>query len=294
MNVRFASEARRWLGPLAGAVLACALLLTPSAASAASSALSTNWSGYLALPSASVGARFRSVSGIWRQPTATCSAGRETYSAVWVGLGGAREGASALEQIGTDADCTRSGQAVYSSWLELVPAAPVSLGLAVHAGDQMAASVTVNNHDVLLRLRDLSTGARLSTIRRASAVDLSSAEWIVEAPSACVTAARCQTLALTDFGTVAFTSATAVAREHTGPIVDPGWSAVAVELRQRSLVDSGGGAATRGLPARALITATPSAASTPLGAFSVAWGEQLLQAEAPSGPTLPGFNGGPP
>ena len=39
-------------------------------------------------------------------------AGRESYSAVWVGLGGYSENASALEQIGTDADCSRSGAAV--------------------------------------------------------------------------------------------------------------------------------------------------------------------------------------
>src|ERR1039458_4095296 len=84
------------------------LLLAPASAGAAVS-VSSNWAGYVALPSASVGSRFSSVSGSWTQPSATCSAGREAYSAVWVGLGGYRENARSLEQIGTGADCTRSG-----------------------------------------------------------------------------------------------------------------------------------------------------------------------------------------
>ncbi len=285
-----AIAARHRRAAFACAACVWAVLLAPSAAIAAS-ALSTNWAGYLAFPSAGAGAGFRSVSGRWTQPTASCSSGRESFSAVWVGLGGAGEGARALEQIGTDADCTRSGQAVYSSWFELVPAGPVSLKLAVHAGDEISASVTVRDHDVLLRTRDLSTGARISMIRRAQAIDVSSADWIVEAPSVCASAERCQTLALTDFGTVAFASATAVVRQHTGAIVDPDWSEIPVELRQRSAELTGAGPATRGLPARALITATPSATSPPLGAFSVSWMEQPLQSEAPPAPTLPGFSG---
>lgn len=282
------TRAGRRLAPALSA-LACAALAVPAAASAAST-LSTNWSGYLAVPSASVGSRFETVSGTWTEPAATCTTGRETYSAVWVGLGGAREGSDALEQVGTDADCARSGRAVYSSWYELVPAAPVDIRMAVRPGDQMAASVTVSGHVAVLRIRDLTTGARVSLVRAAANVDVSTAEWIVEAPSSCA-AGGCRTLALTDFGTVTFTSATAVAHRHTGALLDAHWSTVAVELQQRSL-----GAAARGqavaAPVRTIVTATPSAASLPLGAFTVTWGEQAEQREGPQPPTLPGFGAG--
>ena len=138
------------LGVLAWSVLVATGALAASSAPAAS--VSTNWAGYVAVPSASVGSRFSSVSGSWKQPSANCSAGRETYSAVWVGLGGYNEDARSLEQIGTDSDCARSGGASYSSWYELLPAEPVNLTLEVHPGDEISASVTVKNHDVTLRI----------------------------------------------------------------------------------------------------------------------------------------------
>ena len=256
--------------------------------------VSTNWAGYVAVPSASVGSRFSSVSGSWTQPSANCSAGRETYSAVWVGLGGYNEDARALEQIGTDSNCARSGSASYSSWYELLPAEPVNLTLEVHPGDEMSASVTVKNHHVMLRIRDLSTGARFTTVKRVSSVDVSTAEWIVEAPSACVSSDTCEILPLTDFGDVAFSGATATARSHTGPIADPDWSSSAIELQQRAFNGIGGRAGARAQPTRTLIVATPSPTSGSAGAFSVSWQEQSIQLEQPSVPTLPGFGGGPP
>jgi hypothetical protein len=255
--------------------------------------VSSNWAGYLAVPSTSVGSRFSSVSGSWRQPSAACSAGRETFSAIWVGLGGDSERARSLEQIGTDADCSHSGSAVYSSWYELLPAAPVSLALNVQAGDQMSASVTVRGRHVTLRIRDLSTGARFTVTRRAAHVDVSSAEWIIEAPSACASAHTCQTLPLTDFGDLVFSSATATARSRTGPIADADWAATALELQQSADTGTAGRAGTRAGPTRTLIRATPSSTSHPAGAFSVSWREQSIQIEQPNAPTLPGSGSGP-
>jgi WD40 repeat protein len=275
-------------------VLVWMALLAIGAASAGAVSVSSNWAGYVALPSVSVGPHFSSVSGTWTQPSATCSAGGETFSAAWVGLGGYSENAQALEQIGTDVDCARSGQAGYSTWYELIPAAPVSLKLKVHPGNEMTASVTVHGHDVTLRIRDLSTGTRFTTTKRVSAIDVSSAEWIVEAPSVCASSNACETLALTDFGNVAFSSATATVGEHTGTVTDPGWSAEAQELRQNVVAGVGGGAGRRFAPTRALITAAPSAPPGSDGAFSVSWQEQSIQVEQPTGPRLPGFSGGPP
>ena len=91
-----------------GCAIAAGLLLPAAAAAAAAGTVSSNWAGYAALASTGAPAP-RSVSGSWRQPAATCTPGRETYSAVWVGLGGFNEGTGALEQIGSNADCTRWG-----------------------------------------------------------------------------------------------------------------------------------------------------------------------------------------
>jgi hypothetical protein len=256
---------------------------------AGAATVSGNWAGYVATPRSS--ARFGSVSGSWRQPAAKCTAGHESFSAVWVGLGGYREGARALQQIGTDANCTSSGRAIYAAWWELLPSDPVELKLRVNPGDRIAASVTTSGSRVTLRLRNLTSGARFSTTRHYSRPDVSTAEWIVEAPSTCATASACTTVPLANFGSVSFSSATATAHGHTGTILDPGWSALALELRQGSNEVEAGRAGFDVRAAGAVRQAAPSAASS-AGAFSVTWSESSRQTEPPSAPTLPGFGGG--
>ncbi len=260
-------------GVLAGVTLALA------AAPAGASTLSSNWAGWVALPSSSSHASFSSVSGSWQVPKLSCSTGQSTYSAAWVGLGGYRPSSNALEQVGVDADCSRLGQPHYDSWYELIPAAPVNVPISVHAGDQMTGSVTVHGTHVTLRLRDLTTGARYSTTRRTSQIDVSSADWILEAPSSC-TAAGCQTLPLADFGGVSFTAATATSGSHTGPVEDSRWSAAQIELRQGAHPGTARFANGHVLPANEVI-ATASPASGPLGAFSVNWTERQPGGEGP-------------
>jgi Peptidase A4 family len=266
------TRARRtaWLSALLAAA-AC----VPAAAASAAPLVSSNWSGYAAR-ARSRAIPFQSVSGEWLQPAASCRRGRESYVGVWVGLGGYSETSRALEQVGTDSDCTRNGQAVYATWYELVPAQPVQIRMAIHAGDVVAASVTVRRHDVTLRIRDRTTGARFSALRRTRSIDVSSAEWIVEAPSTCLGGSSCATLPLTDFGTTTFTAATATAAGRTAEASDPGWSTAALELRQS--------ARTAGFPASrrsagAVVTAAPSPLS-PGGSFSVAWAEERGSSEA--------------
>ena len=199
--------------------------VTAAQASAAIS-ISSNWSGYVATAPAHSAKRFKKVSGTWVEPTATCTAGHETYSAAWVGLGGFASRSQALEQIGTDADCTSSGEADYYAWFELVPADAVELKLEVRPGDHISASVAAVGHTITLRIRDLTTGAKYATKRRMSspAPDVSAADWIVEAPSLCATEADCRTLPLTNFGTVGFLGGSAVLGAHTGAIGDPAFS----------------------------------------------------------------------
>jgi hypothetical protein len=256
-------------------LLAAAFCVSGAVAGTAVAAplVSSNWSGYAARASTHA-APFQSVSGRWRQPAASCRRGRETFAGVWVGLGGYSQSARALEQIGTDSDCTRAGQAVYATWYELVPARPVQIPIAIGAGDEIAASVTVRRHDVTLRLRDLTTGRRFSVLRRTPNIDVSSAEWIVEAPSSCLNAGACSTLPLTDFGTATFTSATATAAGRTAGAAGPGWSTAALELRQGSRVES---FAARGGPT-AVVAAVPTPLSTG-GSFSVQWDEQRSSSE---------------
>lgn len=280
------------------AALLCGLLAIgagwATAAAGAATAVSTNWAGYVAAQSTSGSSRFSSVSGTWTQPSVTCSNGKAAYSAVWVGLGGYSESASSLEQVGTDADCTRSGHASYSVWYELLPAGSVSVALKVQPEDKLSASVTVRANHVTLRIRNLSTGRRFSTTKRVAKIDASSAEWIVEAPSVCLTTSSCTTLPLADFGTTLFSSATATARGHTGTIADADWSASALELQQGASFGAGSSAALRNSSTRTVTVATPSAASAADGSFSVTRQEKSVQSEQPAAPTLPGFNGGPP
>ena len=270
------------------------IALAPAAAGAAS--VSTNWAGYVASPSTRAGAHFRTVAGTWVAPAATCSPGHETYAAAWVGLGGASANASALEQIGTDSDCTRAGDARYSSWYELLPAEAVNLPLKISAGDEISASVTVVAHAVTLKIRDITTGAHITRKRRASSIDTSSAEWILEAPSVCAGegSGSCEVLSLTDFGSLAFSSATAKIKGHKGTIEDSHWSSAALELRQGTVSASRLRARARALPSATEILATPSPVLSASGSFTVTWQQHTREVEQPSLPTLPASTGGAP
>ena len=91
------------------AMLAVAFVLAGGASAATS--VSSNWSGY-----AVSGATYKTVTGTWVQPAASCSTtSSTTASAFWIGLGGDSESSNALEQAGTEADCT-GGTASYSAW----------------------------------------------------------------------------------------------------------------------------------------------------------------------------------
>jgi Peptidase A4 family len=283
---------------LLGASLLPALigLLALAPASAGAARVSSNWAGYVASPATHRGTHFRTVSGTWIAPAATCSAGHATYSAAWVGLGGDSSSASALEQIGTDSDCTRAGHARYSSWYELLPAGAVNLPLKISAGDEISASATVAGHTVTLKMRDVTTGAHVTRKRRASSIDTSSAEWIIEAPSACAEERNgsCEVLALTNFGTFAFSSATATIKGHTGTIADSRWAAEALELRQGTVSTSRIRAGALALPSATEILATPSSVLAANGSFTVTWQQHTREVERPSAPTLPASSGGAP
>ncbi len=262
---------------IAAAVAALAIAAGSAGGAAAASAVSSNWAGY-----AVTGTTFSTVSGTWIQPTADCSTATEgtTASAFWVGLGGDSVSSSALEQTGTEADCLANGTARYTAWYELVPSASVRVGLRVSAGDRIAASVEVNGTIVTVSLRDLTSGKSFEKAIRMATPDTASAEWIAEAPSA-LTPRGTTILPLTDFGTVRFTSATAVsATGHRGAIGDSAWTA------SRILLEAGSDGAPGSFGPYAAETsgteAVPSALSASGSAFSITW----RQSSTPSGPAF--------
>jgi Peptidase A4 family len=200
--------------------------------------VSSNWAGYaITGPDATTQpttttttpTTFTSVSARWVQPKARCKAGRATFSAFWVGLGGYSDTSQALEQIGTDANCSAKGKARYGMWYELVPAPSVPIKLKVFPGNVLTASVSVVGNEVTLQIRDLTRKTYATRVQQMDEPDLSSAEWIAEAPSACA-ANRCYQLPLANFGRVSFTHASATANEHTGTIIDPTWAATPIQL----------------------------------------------------------------
>jgi peptidase A4-like protein len=171
---------------------------------------SLNWSGY-----ASINSTFNDVTGSWSQPAATCN-GKSTYSSFWVGLDG--YSSSTVEQLGTEADCSK-GKPVYYAWWELFPDPSRTISrFVVTPGVTYTAEVKVEAGDLTLTLSgggnqpfSLGTGV--------GSASLSSAEWIAEAPSTC-TKSGCRELALTNFGTVNFSGASA----NGGAIDDSAWS----------------------------------------------------------------------
>jgi hypothetical protein len=222
------------------AVLAAgALSLAPAAL--ADDGVSSNWAGY-----AVHGSGFHSVWASWRQPGVSCARGQTAYSAYWVGLGGYSSGSRALEQIGTEADC-HDGRPVLSAWFEMVPAASVPVSLPVSPGDAISAVVTVSGHRATLTLSDLTRRRSFHTAVSSGSIDVTSAEWIVEAPSDC--AATCSTLPLANFGSALFTGARAQLGDgYVGTIADRRWSTTRIRLSPsgRQFIANNGGSRAAG------------------------------------------------
>ena len=238
------------------------LALGAAPAAAADSSESSNWAGYAVHHNR---VDFTKVLGTWTQPTAVCTPGQPTYSSMWVGIGGYSISSQALEQIGTEADCTAGGREDSSAWLELVPSASQTLRIRVLAGDHIRASVSVAGRQVTLGLDNLTRHRSFTRRLRATQLDTSSAEWIVEAPSVC-SVSSCQTLPLADFGSTAFTAASAVTTAgHTGTIDDHRWTTTRITLAEggRRFISGGGDAPS--------VTATPSSLSARDTAFTVTY-----------------------
>jgi len=245
---------------------ACCAALAPAAQAAGTT--SSNWSGYAVMRS---GLRFHRVSATWIAPAVDCTSAQEQWSAAWVGLGGYRSDSNALEQIGTEADCV-NGAPRYSAWFELVPEVSRDIAMTIRPGDRVGASVTVTGRLVRLRLADDTSGRVSVRTLDAREVDVSSAEWIVEAPSNCDNSGgSCAVMPLADFGTLRMANGRATTTGgHAGTIADPLWRSVAITLASGGH-DFGGPGGFRGAPGSA--TATPGALDAAGSAFAVSWAQ---------------------
>jgi hypothetical protein len=249
---------------------------------------SSNWAGYAITPVDAVTSTtppapttpraptgpttFTSVTGNWVQPAVSCTRSKATYAAFWVGLGGFSPTSQALEQIGTQATCTAAGKKKYSLWYELVPAASVTIKFKVFPGNALTASVRVNGTQVTLQIRNLTRRTNFTKTLFMAQPDLSSAEWIAEAPTGC-NASGCQQLPLAKFSTLTFTKAAATTSDgHTGTISDVSWSPTVINLQEL---------ATDPL-ATETTGALPSPLSTNGASFAIAW-QQAISTETQRG-----------
>jgi hypothetical protein len=275
----------RRLTSLITACAALAIVGAPAASAATSRSTSTNWAGYAVTRS---GTTFRHVSGTWVQPTVDCSQGGGTYSSVWVGLGGYRANSPALEQIGTEADCSSSGKATYSTWYELVPDVSHSARIAIQAGDTIHASAAVSGKLTTLTIKNVTRGTSFTKVLRASVVDVASAEWIVEAPSLCTKSGQCVTAPLAAFATTTFTGARAVSGTgQVGTVSEPAWHTTAIDLAA--------GGARRFIGGRGQAAAGSGAAAT-TGALDATGGSFAVSYASPgtvSGSAPAGTGSGP-
>jgi hypothetical protein len=240
------------------AAIAAASALGATALSAGAAApkptrdVSRNWAGY-----AVTGRSFTKVTATWTQPSVTCGPGdRGARFSVWVGLGGYVGGAQGLEQTGVSSDCNSiSNRPEFYAWYEVTPAPGIRVRhVRVRAGDTITATVEVGASGTTVDFR-LQNRTRRWSFRKRLPVDgpnLSSAEWIAEAPAGC-TPVRCGSQRLANFGSLRVRKIATVAGGHEGRILDPGWQAIAIRQAPSShhayVTGSTAGAAPRALAA---------------------------------------------
>jgi hypothetical protein len=181
---------------------------------------SRNWSGYAAR-----GGTFTSVAASWTVPRLALD-GPFGADATWVGIGGLRT--RDLIQAGTQQTASGNSTTSYQAWIETLPDVSHPVPLTVLPGDTVTVSVDQQAGDMwLISFANLTSGESLQQpIQYASSV--SSAEWIEEAPFA-----RRRVLPISQFGSLTFTSASAV---RDGQSLTP----ADLNARAISLVDESG------------------------------------------------------
>jgi len=180
--------------------------------------LSVNWAGYAIVgPTGSVS----DVKGSWTVPAysgTTCNANEFWAADFWIGIDGFSS--STVEQTGTATVCYEAA-VYYFAWYGFYPSGTVAISYAIYPGDVMSAEVRYASSKFTATLSDTTTGHAWSfaATKVVKGAKRSSAEWITESPSGVTpTGFDVGILPLADFGTVYFTSDTAVATIGSGSI----------------------------------------------------------------------------
>jgi len=136
--------------------------------------------------------------------------------AIWVGIGGVS--GNDLIQAGTQETVSGRGSTQYQAWVETLPQSSRPVPLAINAGDSISISLQEQaSGDWLISFVNNTSGKNYQlTTRYASS--RSSAEWVVEAP----TARRGRLVPLDAFGSVSFTQAATVRDGSTLTVAQAG------------------------------------------------------------------------
>jgi hypothetical protein len=200
--------------------------------------LSTDWAGY------SVASDFIDpqpvvigITSSWIVPTVTVSQ-RNTYSAVWIGIGGQLHDNildNTLIQTGTEQDSTYNNS-TYSAWYELLPNDSVTITeIDISPGDKITASINLTDSTAniwSIEMVDLTNSQSFQKNVFYNSSRLS-AEWIVEKPRVNV---RSGTLA--NFGRVTFTDSRVNMNGSVGTITDFPFDRITLQSLQGVLLTS--------------------------------------------------------
>jgi len=161
---------------------------------------SLNWGGYAAAISfSSPLAAVTYVNASWVVQSVAKSSSA-TYSSQWTGIGGYFSSDSSLIQLGTESDYYQNA-AHYYAWIEMLPASEQVIGLTIHPGDSIHASIAPAGaaNTWLLTLTDATTGKSYSATEKYTSSKLS-AEYVEERPEIC-SPFSCTLTTLANFGT---------------------------------------------------------------------------------------------
>ncbi len=158
-------------------------------------------------------------------------------------------------------------------------------------GDLIQAGVSVAGHRVTILLADLTDRRAFRQTFYAGQLDTTSADWIVEAPSACEDNGSCFTLPLADFGSATIGSARARTRSgRSGTVTGRWWGTTTITLPPHSSRTFAGTADSTGA------AAIPSPLSAGGSVFSVSYQASTTSSgqAGPSGPFFSARRGHPP
>jgi hypothetical protein len=144
---------------------------------------SPSWAGYDGLASANGGSLFYETDATFTQPTIQ-SCGCSGDVGIWTGIGGAGSSTEII-QAGTLTQTQAASQPTYTAFYEDYPENPHAVSApSVSPGDQIYVSVTYSNGETTFYIENETTGAYHSYPVSTPYYDGSSADWIVEKPTA--------------------------------------------------------------------------------------------------------------